>query len=378
MNDYLKMPTQNKVEECRVLGGIDTLYFFVDTVRSELYHKIWSLVLLEQFQREGYSFLGFSGKSRGFVGAWFNYRRDSVLLFRVGFKDPSKQKNVNNIQVQLYASGIYYLGFFDLLHLVRAELSSLLEIDLDYSHFITSRVDLNAFVDGFDFSQISSEMFRSRFACSEPHSSSQYAFDLDDTYNYSKHHRLQSLYLGSRQNSLYFKIYDKKLEMISRFESGGEEAFQSTIKLAYLQEHGFWSDHIWNIEFTLKREVLKQFSIFTVSDLFDLGNSVFKQLCSSCAFLGFDLDLITDSKNNNHISRLPMHPIWQKIVDSYDFFVGGVDSQRIYARYKNITKEKSTYILAKQLEKQIGLDQAYSQREWNDIFYNYERILSTS
>lgn len=372
------MPTQNKVEECRVLGGIDTLYFFVDTARSELYQKIWSLVALEQFQRDGYSFIGFSGKSRGFVGAWFSYRRDTVPLFRLGFKDPSKQKNVNNIQVQLYASGIYYLGFFDLLHLVKAELSSLLGIDLEFDQFITSRVDLNAFVDGFDFSQISSEMFRSRFACSEPHSSSQYAFDLDDTYNYSKHQRLQSLYLGSRQNSLYFKIYDKRLEMVSRFESGGEESFQATIKQAYLFEHGLSSDHLWNIEFTLKREVLKQFSIFTVADLFDLGNSVFKELCSSCSFLGFDVDLINEAKKSNHISRLPMHPIWQKVVDSYDFFIGGVDSQRIYARYKNITKEKSTFILAKQLEKQINLDQGYTQREWNEIFYNYERIISSS
>lgn len=51
-SSYLKIPTKNKVEECRVLGGIDTLYFFVDTARSELYHKIWSLVLNEQFIRE--------------------------------------------------------------------------------------------------------------------------------------------------------------------------------------------------------------------------------------------------------------------------------------------------------------------------------------
>ncbi len=371
------MPTLNKVEECRVLGGIDTLYFFVDTARSELYHKIWSLISLEQFQREGYSFLGFSGKSRGFVGAWFTYRRDSVLLFRVGFKDPSKQKNVKNIQVQLYASGIYYLGFFDLLHLVKAELSSLLEIDLEYSHFITSRVDLNAFVDGFDFSKISAEMFRSRFACSEPHSSSQYAFDLDDTYNYSKHQKLQSLYLGSRDNSLYFKIYDKRLEMMSRFEHGGEESFQATIKQAYLHEHGLSSDHLWNIEFTLKREVLKQFSIFTVADLIDLGNSVFKTLATNCSFLGFDTDLINKSKSQNNVSRLPVHPIWQKIIDDYDFFIGGIDCQRVYARYKNITKEKSTLIIAKQLNKQLELEQLYTQREWNDIYYNFARIVSS-
>ena len=92
-SSYLKIPTKNKVEECRVLGGIDTLNFFVDTARSELYHKIWSLVLNEQFIRENYSFLSYSGKTSGFVGAWFSYRRNAVPLFRVGFKDPSKQKN---------------------------------------------------------------------------------------------------------------------------------------------------------------------------------------------------------------------------------------------------------------------------------------------
>lgn len=376
-SSYLKIPTNNKVEECRVLGGIDTLYFFIDTVRSTtLYQNIWSSVLNEQFIRENYSFLNYSGKTSGFVGAWFSYRRDTVPLFRVGFKDPSKQKNVLNVQVQLYASGIYYLGFFDLLNFVKFELSSLLQIDLDYSDFISSRLDLNAFVDGYDFSTIDPKMFRSRFTVSDVRNTSQMLYDLDDCSLYSKHSRLQTLYLGSRSSPLYFKIYDKRLEMISRYDQGGDLAFQATIKDAFFREHGLMSDHLWNVEFSIKRESLKQFGMFTVQDIFTFGNSVFKQLATSCSFLGYDLDAIENAKKNNHVSRLPLHPIWRKIIDDYDFFSGGVDAVRIYQTYKDITKEKSVLLIAKQIKRQIDLNQGFSQREFNNIFYNYKNILA--
>ena len=47
-------------------------------------------------------------------------------LFRIGFKNPDKQKQVKNVFVQFEASGIYSLGFYGLLEYVKMELSTLL------------------------------------------------------------------------------------------------------------------------------------------------------------------------------------------------------------------------------------------------------------
>ena len=49
-----------------------------------------------------------------------------IPLFRIGFKNPDKQKQVKNVFVQFEASGIYSLGFYGLLEYVKMELSTLL------------------------------------------------------------------------------------------------------------------------------------------------------------------------------------------------------------------------------------------------------------
>jgi len=161
-----------EVEECQILAGIDTLYFFIDTVLGsapmKLYQNLWDSVILGTFKRENYDFINFSGKNSGWVGGWyFYYGADKTPLFKVGFKDPNKQKQLKNIWVQLLGSGIYSMGFFPLVDLVKKEFSSLLGYQFTNENFYPSRVDLNVFVDGFDFSDITEFNFRSRFARSD-------------------------------------------------------------------------------------------------------------------------------------------------------------------------------------------------------------------
>ena len=166
----IKQECKNDLEECQIRGGIDTLYCFLDCIdlaSIKLYQSLWISVNDGTFLRENYLHLGFSGKKNGFIGSWYHYiGRDNIPLFRVGFKDPDKQKQIKNIYIQLEASGIYSLGFHDLLHFVKAEFSNLLGFDVSNDDLIPSRVDLNAFVNGFDFSSIEADMFRHSFKLS--------------------------------------------------------------------------------------------------------------------------------------------------------------------------------------------------------------------
>ena len=94
----------------------------------------------------------------------FSYwQRKNTSFRRIGFKNPDKQKQVKNVFVQFEASGIYSLGFYGLLEYVKMELSTLLGYEVTNDNLFPSRVDLNAFVDGFDFGAISKEMFRHCF-----------------------------------------------------------------------------------------------------------------------------------------------------------------------------------------------------------------------
>ncbi|OCS02382.1 hypothetical protein, partial [Campylobacter fetus] len=157
---------KNNKEAIKVLGGIDSFYFFVDTskLNNQLYKSLYENELKNCVcSIANMKSLGYSGKTKGFVGSWFEvFENDrDIPLFRIGFKDPEKQNNVNNIYIQLNGSGIYLLGFSGLLDYIKNWLSCLLECKINLNDFICSRVDINCFINGFDFSGINANMFHS-------------------------------------------------------------------------------------------------------------------------------------------------------------------------------------------------------------------------
>ncbi|OCR84551.1 hypothetical protein CFT13S00388_09905, partial [Campylobacter fetus subsp. testudinum] len=96
----------------------------------------------------------------------------------------------------------------------------------------------------------------------------------------------ETLYLGSRNGKFNFKIYDKRLELFKTLNSVG-----SKLKISFLQSKGFdFSSEIWNAEFSLKREFLKEFKTFNAFDLLNNFYSIYKYLFSKLRFLGFDLN----------------------------------------------------------------------------------------
>lgn len=366
----VKQRSNNKIEECRILGGIDTLYFFVDTKSSKLYQNIWDNVNSQKWQREGYSFLSFSGKKNGFIGGWFEHKfliqNLPIPLFKVGFKNPQKQAHIKNLYIQLLGSGIYTLGFNALMEYVKIELSSLLDIPLTDDDIITSRVDLNAFVDGFDFGSIDANSFRTRSCVPRPKTVpvdyyDPEELDMQDSWEIHRRRCMETLYLGAKSSPLYFKIYDKNAEILANMRK--QDTLSPFIKRSFLNQNRMTSDHVWNVEFTIKNEVLKQYNVLNLTHLRELANSIFKDLMQKTAFLGFDSQNIENYRQNKNISKLPLHPIWQKIIDSYSFFSGDCDALRTYVSYKTGSRKHSEFIIKKELLRQLDLEQPFSNRE---------------
>lgn len=364
------------VGECQILGGIDTLYFFVETLSdfsTKLYHKIWASVLDGTFNRSGYNFLNFSGKTTGFVGGWYMYfGPDNIPLFKIGFKDPDKQKQVKNLYVQFLGSGIYSLGFFGLLEYVKFEISDLLGHEVTNDSLFPSRVDLNAFVDGFDFGDLDVKMFRTNFRKNLPIKDKRFEFlDIDKSYEYRNRRAIETLYLGDhRKAPLYLKIYNKYLELNKE-----KHEISSLIKREFLKSQGFESEHLWQVEFTIKREVLLQYSIFTVSDLLLSADSLFKKLMLKNAFLGFDIETIEKYRQNQNLDRLPIHPIWQKIIDNYHFCNYEVDVKRIHKEFKKGSRNFSLETISREIKRQIQFNQPITSLELSQLITYNEGLL---
>lgn len=362
--------------ECQILGGIDTLYFFVEILSdfsARLYHKTWSSVLDGSFNRDGYSFLNFSGKKTGFIGGWYTYTgRDNIPLFKIGFKDPLKQQQVKNVYVQLLGSGIYSLGFLGLMEYVKIELSDLLGEDVSNDSIYPSRADLNAFVYGFDFGDIDADMFKTNFRKNLPIRDEKLQFiDIDKSYEYKNRRALETLYLGDHRNApLYMKIYNKLVELDKK-----KHEISSLIKRDFLITHGPETSHIWNIEFSIKREVLKQYSIFTYTNLLELAGSVFVDLMKRNAFLGYDLEIINNYRVNNNLNKLPIHEIWQKIIDNYDFCNYYIDVERVYKDHKKGSRNYSLETISREIKRQIQYKQPLTSLELSQLITYNEGLI---
>lgn len=365
-----------EVEECQILGGIDTLYCFLDCTElasKELYQTLWHSVNNGSFQREHYHFLNFSGKKNGFVGGWYVYiGRGNIPLFRVGFKDPNKQKHVKNVYIQFEGSGIYSMGFYELLNFVRAEFSDLLGFDVTNSHLIPSRVDLNAFVNGYDFSDIDADMFRTRSVTSKAIKNECLEYDNIEelsSYEYRSRRGINTLYLGDKSSPLFMKIYDKLKEVNDKISD-----ISSMIKRHFLTSNGFTSDHIWNIEFTIKSEVLKQYSINSLDVLLFSADSIFRDLMDRYSFLGYDLEKISSFRSNKNISKLQLHSIWKKVKDDYRFCNYDVDVQRVFKEYKKGSKNNSKQVIIREIKRQIEFDQPFTINEMRSLFLDAQRV----
>ena len=328
-----KSATHTSVKAFKVLGGIDSLYYFADTTNDALYQSFFDnmLNLCENFSFDDFqaTYRGStSSKSSGFGGVWYSVTRGDCLIARIGFKSGLIQRNIHNIFVQLDGESIYRNGLLESIIIVFDFLchfcSSPAVTKKNTDDLIVNRADINAFVSGWDFSIYNSpDYFKTPFYRQRlcPAISNDYC---DIYYNANE---MESIYFGTRGGSWRFKLYNKGLEIVSHLRSGAR-APAAMAKLCYLVvngllKHGSTHEEIiasncWNLEFSFKREILKEFGLYTVSALLDNSQNLFNLGLKKIELLDADLSTIQKARASGHLNRLPVSSAWQSIGEKYN------------------------------------------------------------
>lgn len=363
-----------------VVGGIDTLYFFAD-ISGDNYNTIYFDKIVKEEFFDGFEFMGYSGKKSGFVGSWFDYKVQSdikvngkfldVRLFRVGFKDPTKQTFIKNVYVQLYAEGIYYYGLEDLLSFIYETFST---YGLVPDEFYVSRADVNMFVN-YDFSDLKKEMFKVPSRSVEILTNTEITdIDIDVPVDSKAKvfftDRLETLYFGSRKSDLHFKLYDKFRELGF---GNGNFSNKYYIMLSYLRNNGLeLMDPLWNLEFSLKRKALLSYGVDTVSDLLQKAGSIFKDLMHKYVFLGYDVDMIERYRKSRHLSRLDPHPLWPHLINSYNRY-DLVPVKRVLKKYHTDIERVRTQTIITAIEDLVYNTGKTPQQIMSDVLLSLER-----
>lgn len=196
----------NSTNLSRVICGVDTLFYFYES--NDNYDDFF-LDILDQledakgrFDKREISYeskdlkvsinnqvFEYNGKAQGFY--WFTHL-DSY--FKVGLKDYTTNRGLNDIQVQLLGVGIYILGIKSLLQYVDELFGN---VTTGYRSI--TRADLNIFVQA-DLSWLTKDMFVSR--------KRKYTSHVKEV---SSKYKLQTLYIG--KEPFLLRIYDKQEEL---------------------------------------------------------------------------------------------------------------------------------------------------------------------
>lgn len=287
----------------KTISGVDTLFYFCETnsFYDDLFLDIFDQIeeKKEQLERNNtiykYSdisvyiqdqLFSFAGKDQGFY--WLKH---SDSLFRIGLKDPCKNKNLHNIQIQLNSQGIYTFGVKAVVKLIDDMLNG----------FVTglkpiTRADLNIFVQD-DLSWITKEMFVTRKRVYETISK-----EIASKYG------MQTLYIGKKPFLL--RIYNKTIEMVS--------AKKEEMMWEHFLNNGFeFRKTVFNLEFEMHRSYLmRTYGINTIDDLFERAEAIFKDCMDAIRLV--DLSTITENeKNSNNKNRAETLELWTHLKDNY-------------------------------------------------------------
>ncbi|HOI82772.1 MAG TPA: hypothetical protein PKW30_00535, partial [Campylobacterales bacterium] len=294
-----------ELENIKIISGIDTLYFFIET--NEDYDSLFLDVLdqyedyIDRFTRLeadyknediavniGKCTFTHIGMAQGFY--WF---KDINGFFRFGIKDKRKNRGLHNIQVQLTADGIYSVGIKSILELIDSIFT-----EFSMGQKLITRADLNAFTT-YDFSTISKDMFVTRKK------------QFTEFKAIGSKNSLSTIYVGRKPFLL--RMYDKKQELIA---NGKKEELMSE----YLASHGIdisSGEPLWNIEFELHRDHLKSFSISSVDELLTNAKAIFEKCMEDVRLI--DIDTLTQKMiDGGHANRAETMSIWDRIKTSYD------------------------------------------------------------
>lgn len=320
----------------KTISGIDTLYYFYES--NSNYDNLF-LDILDQyedakgrFEKRNIAFTNsdiqisikeqaffFNGRDMGFY--WFSHIDN---FFKIGFKDCKINRSLNDIQVQFNAFGIYTLGIKNLIKY----------IDDLISEYITgykpvTRIDLNIFIQA-DLSWIDKSMFVTR--------KRKFTTIFKEEAN---KHKVETLYIGKKP--FLMRLYDKKLEL--------KKSKKLEMMYEYFTLNGFDTQNsIYNLEFELHRDKLKEFKINTIDEVLEVAQDIFMYCIDF--FRLIELDSIVDNTiNAKNKNRAKTHKLWNYLSTSYklDTFLS------INAPLQRIKRKNYIYTTDKAIKEHIEL-----------------------
>ena len=333
--------------------GIDTLYFFCES--NEYYDDLY-LEILDQMEDLKGKFdkkeilyenkdihivinnisLDYLGKAEGFD--WF---RDMNEYFKIGFKDKYKNRGLNDIRVQFQANGIYSIGIYSLLNLIR---EALLKGYISNDLYIT-RADLNCFIQA-DLGFINKEMFVTR---KRTFSTISEISDLKAT---------QTLYIG--KDPFKLRIYNKKEEL--------KKSKKKDLMNEYFLNNGFKLDEpIFNIEFEMRRSHLRAYNIQSVEQLLSNAQKLFYNAMNDIRLI--DLNKVSKKLIKNNKYQAHTHELWKEVQNEYTldgFLQSSLPLQRLKRKLSIYDDSKFEYeiiaILRRAFMNNLNIDIDYLEK----------------
>ena len=224
---------------------------------------------------------------------------NNLLMARIGFKNLNTRDNLDSVQVQM---DTYYMNTTGVLQSYYDVVEQIEGLGLQVGKSKVSRIDLNTYIYGYDFSYLEYFYFSTLIRSNTK------------IYNGAKD-RLETFYLGSRSSGApYLRIYNKWSELMAKDE---DQQKQSLIRYKFLKEYDIHLDidkPLWNVEFELKREFLKSYKIDTVEQCLQSVNVLHSELMKRIRLMTKKRKL--DDRNTD---RIPTSPIWETIGTNYNF-----------------------------------------------------------
>lgn len=280
------------------VAGVDALYYHLK-INYQHYTQFYNNCFLNSTHQIG----SFTRTSENWLRqyTYFELRcpNDNITIARIGFKNLNTRDNLDSIMVQM---DTFYMNTKGVLQSYYDVIEQIESLGLQVGRSKVSRIDLNTYVSGYDFSYLEYFYF-STLVCSNT-----------KIYNGAKD-KLETFYLGSRSSGApYMRIYNKWSELMAKDE---DQKKQSLIRYKFLKQYDMHLDiekPLWNVEFELKREFLKSYKIDTVEECLQSVNVLHSELMKRIRLMTKKRKL--DDKNTD---RIPTAPIWETIGTNYNF-----------------------------------------------------------
>lgn len=296
-----KAPSQNDYQS---VCGLDALYFFIKINFDDYSNFFINHLQKGHLESEDFLLISKDYKSQfTFFQHFGNIPNNSdegfarLEVCRIGFKNLNEKDNLHQIQIQMNSTTLQQMN----IQMIIEYFTNLLNnISLAPEKFQLSRVDINTYIFDFSFNWLKYDFFSTKMRINEP------------KYNGNT---LETFYLGSRQNGLFLRIYDK-IKQLKSLEYSEGNIKEYLIGKKYISKYKKLPnyEHLWNVELELRREQLRLYKIDTLQDLNLNVNTLLKMIFSKT------IRLLEESKNmNSNDNRILTHSVWSHIINEYDY-----------------------------------------------------------